>query len=362
MQVTETTPLERNHVYVIPPGHNLSAVDSHLRLAPLEVNRFERAPVDHFFRTLADSFDGRAVAVVLTGSGSDGAVGVRRIRERGGIVIVQDPAEAEFDGMPRSALESGAVDIVLPVAEIPQRILEIDGTRPRVRAPGEPERAGEGNREEESELVSRILTQVRLRTGHDFSRYKRSTIERRVERRMQLRGVEQPAEYLAVLRDSPHEAAALAEDLLINVTSFFRDRAVFEYLEREVIPSLFEGKGTTSRVRIWSVGCATGEEAYSLAMLLVEEASRRERPPQIQVVASDLHVRSIRYAREGLYPEAIAADVRPSGSSASSRRRTAATASARSCANGSCSRRITCCATHRSRTSTSSPAGTCSST
>jgi two-component system CheB/CheR fusion protein len=184
MQVTETTPLERNHVYVIPPGHNLSAVDSHLRLAPLEVNRFERAPVDHFFRTLADSFDGRAVAVVLTGSGSDGAVGVRRIRERGGIVIVQDPAEAEFDGMPRSALESGAVDIVLPVAEIPQRILEIDGTRPRVRAPGEPERAGEGNREEESELVSRILTQVRLRTGHDFSRYKRSTIERRVERRM----------------------------------------------------------------------------------------------------------------------------------------------------------------------------------
>ena len=223
-QVTETTLLELNQAYVIPPDHNLSALDSHLHLTPLEDQRRDRAPVDHFFRTLADSFDGHAVAVILTGTGSDGALGIRRIRERGGIVIAQDPTEAEFDGMPRSALESGVVDIVLPVAEIPRRILELEEARPLVRVKGESGRVEEGN----GELVPRILTWVRTRTGHDFSRYKRSTVERRVERRMQLLGVEQPSEYLEALRGSPHETAALADDLLINVTSFFRDRAVFQ--------------------------------------------------------------------------------------------------------------------------------------
>ena len=179
-QVTETTPLEPNHVFVIPPDHNLSAIDSHLRLTPLEAERRERAPIDHFFRTLGDSFDGNAVAVVLTGTGSDGALGVRRIRERGGFVIVQDPADAEFDGMPRSAIDSGAVDIVLPVAEIPRRILELEETQPRVVNATQRERPGETD----GDLVPRILTWVRTRTGQDFSRYKRTTVERRVERRM----------------------------------------------------------------------------------------------------------------------------------------------------------------------------------
>ena len=306
-QVSDNVALEPNRVYVIPPDRNLSAVDSHLRLTPLEKSRVTRAPVDHFFRTMAESLDGHAVAVVLTGTGSDGAQGIRRVRERGGFVIVQDPSDAEFDGMPRSAIDSGAVDIVLPLAEIPQRILELDGTRPSVRVPGEPERAPEGD----TDTVPRILTQVRIRTGHDFSRYKRSTIERRVERRMQLNRVEQPSDYLEVLRTSPQETAALADDLLINVTAFFRDRPVFEELERSVIPALFEGKGPENRVRAWSVGCATGEEAYSLGMLLLEEESRREHPPQIQIFASDLHEQSLRHAREGLYPETIAAEVSP---------------------------------------------------
>ena len=306
-QVTETTPLEPNHVYVIPPGHNLSAVDSHLRLTRVKDHRADRAPIDHFFRTLAESFDGRAVAVILTGTGSDGAQGVRRIREKGGVVIAQDPAEAEFDGMPRSAIESGAVDIVLPLAEIPRRIVELEATRPRMSAAAPAASAAEAERE----LVPRMLTQVRARTGHDFSRYKRSTIERRVERRMQVRGVEQASDYLEVLRANPEETVALADDLLINVTSFFRDRTVFEYLEQSVIPTLFEGKTQANHVRVWSVGCATGEEAYSLGMLLLEEAARHERPPQIQIFASDLHERSLRYAREGLYPETVAAEVTP---------------------------------------------------
>lgn len=306
-QVADNIALEPNHAYIIPPDRNLSAVDSHLRLTPLEKNRGSRAPVDHFFRTMAESLDGHAVAVVLTGTGSDGALGVRRVRERGGFVIVQDPSEAEFDGMPRSAIDGGSVDIVLPLAEIPQRILELDGTRPHVRVSDEAERASDGDRDP----VPRILTQVRLRTGHDFSRYKRATIERRVERRMQLHRLEQLSDYLEVLRESPQEVAALADDLLINVTAFFRDRPVFDELERSVIPSLFDRKGPDNRVRVWSVGCATGEEAYSLAMLFLEEASRRVRPPQVQIFASDLHERSLRYAREGVYPETIEADVSP---------------------------------------------------
>ena len=303
-QVTETTMLEANQVYVIPPDHNLSAIDSHLRLTPLEERRQDRAPIDHFFRTLAESFDGRAVAVILTGTGSDGAQGVRRIRERGGIVIVQDPTEAEFDGMPRSAVDSGAVDIVLPIAQIPRRILELEGTRPRVNTHSDGE-------ESDGEPVPRILTWVRMRTGHDFARYKRSTVERRVERRMQLVGVEQPSQYLQVLRENAEETSALADDLLINVTSFFRDRAVFEYIEREVIPVLFDGKGPDDRIRVWSVGSATGEEAYSLGMLLLEEAARHERPPHIQIFASDMHERSLRQARDGLYPDTISVDVSP---------------------------------------------------
>lgn len=304
-QVRETTPLERNHVYVIPPNHNLSAIDSHLRLTPLEAKRSDRAPVDHFFRTLADSFDGNAVAVILTGTGSDGALGVRRIRERGGIVIAQDPVEAEFDGMPRSAIDTGVVDIVLPVGAIPRRILELEETQPRVAGLAQPRTA----EETEGELLPRVLTLVRTRTGHDFARYKRSTVERRVERRMQLLGIEEPAVYLELLRGNQPETVALADDLLINVTSFFRDRAVFAYLERHVIPALFESKGPGGHIRVWSVGSATGEEAYSLGMLLLEEAARRDRPPQIQIFASDLHERSLRLAREALYPETIAADV-----------------------------------------------------
>ena len=304
-QVTETTLLEPNRVYVIPPDHNLSAIDSHLRLTPLEERRQDRAPVDHFFRTLADSFDGHAVAVVLTGTGSDGAQGIRRIRERGGVVIAQDPAEAEFDGMPRSAIDSGVVDVVLPVAEIPKRILQLEESRARVRVPSDADR----REAPDAEMVPRILTWIRMRTGHDFSRYKRSTVERRLERRMQLVGVEETSGYLDLLRGDTQETAALADDMLINVTSFFRDRAVFGYVEQHVIPALFENKGPGQRLRVWSVGSATGEEAYSLGMLLLEEAGRREQPPQIQIFASDLHERSLRQAREGLYPETIAADV-----------------------------------------------------
>ena len=304
-QVTRTLPLAPNHVYIIPPGQNLNTIDTHLRLSELEEKRSERAPIDHFFRTLAETHDGHAVAVVLTGTGTDGTMGLKRIKERGGLTIVQDPEEAEYDGMPRSAIASGLVDRVLPVAWIPAEILRIVQTRPRLTIPAE----GGDLDEDTRPLLQKIFTQIRARTGRDFSRYKRSTIMRRIQRHMQLRQTEQLEDYLGILRNEPTEVRNLTEDLLITVTGFFRDPAVFQGLEARVIPALFQHRNAEDTIRVWSVGCATGEEAYSLAILLLEAAAQHEAPPQIQVFASDLHEASLQKAREGYYPGAIDSDV-----------------------------------------------------
>ena len=307
-QVTETVPLETDRAYVIPPNANLSAIDTHLRLSELEARRRERAPIDHFFRTLARTHDGHSVGVILTGTGSDGTLGIREIKDKGGLTVVQDPGEAEYDGMPQSAIATGVVDQVLPLAEIPKAILGFARTSPRVTV--SEEEADEGA-EEEVRLLQKVFVQIRARTGRDFSRYKRSTILRRIARRMQIRRIEELDQYLELLRGEGDEVRALADDLLITVTSFFRDPDVFEALEKEVLPGLLEGRGADETVRVWSVGCSTGEEAYSLAILLMEVAARQDAPPRIQVFASDLHDKSLTKARHGFYPGDIAADVTP---------------------------------------------------
>ncbi len=306
-QVTETVLLEPEHVYVIPPGANLDTIDTHLRLSELERQRAQRAPIDHFFRTLASSHDGKAVGVILTGTGSDGALGVREIKERGGLTVVQDPGEAEYDGMPQSAIATGMVDLVLPVAGIAEAIVRFARTRPRLPLAAEGEELDAENRR----LLLNLFAQVRARTGRDFSPYKRSTLLRRIQRRMQLAQVEQLDAYLERLHEDGEEVRALADDLLITVTSFFRDPEVWKHLEAEVVPQLFVGKEAQDSVRAWSVGCATGEEAYSIAMLLAEEAARRAAPPRIQIFASDLHDHSLAAARQGLYPGEIESDVSP---------------------------------------------------
>ncbi|MBV8864840.1 MAG: hypothetical protein JO210_05510, partial [Acidobacteriaceae bacterium] len=303
-QVTDTTAMEPNTVYVIPPNANLSAIDTHLRLSKLEEQRRQRAPIDHFFRTLAATHDGHAVGVVLTGTGSDGTLGIREIKEKGGIIIVQDPNEAEFDGMPQSAIATGLVDLILPVADIFPSILRLVQTRPRVTTSEDAAAAGA-----EDDPLFKILGILRARTDRDFTQYRRSTLVRRITRRMQLNHLEDIGSYVVRLREHPEEARALADDLLINVTSFFRDPEVFETLSSRIFPGLFENKSAGDSVRVWSVGCATGEEAYSLAMLLVEEAGRRESPPRVQVFASDLHKHSLDRGREGFYPGDIETDV-----------------------------------------------------
>ncbi|MEX2530977.1 MAG: chemotaxis protein CheB [Gemmatimonadota bacterium] len=307
MQVGETVGMEANHVYVIPPGCNLTAVDTHLRLSDLEEDRSQRAPIDHFFKTLAETHPATAIGVVLTGTGSDGTFGLRRIREQGGLTIAQDPAEAEYDSMPRSAISSGVVDQVLPLSEMPDHIISFATTGPIVPVSDE-----DGALERDAQqTVREILTSVRTHTGHDFTRYKPATVLRRIHRRMQLKRIEDLGEYAECVDRDCEEARRFFDDLLITVTNFFRDPETFAVLERDLIPTLFEGKTEQDRVRAWSVGCSTGEEAYSLAILLLEHASRLDHPPTIQVFATDLHDASLQKAREGLYSDAIEADVSP---------------------------------------------------
>jgi two-component system CheB/CheR fusion protein len=306
LQVTETVELKPDCVYVIPPNANLSAIDTHLRLSPLEQRRIERAPIDHFFRTLAEQHDGHAIGVVLTGTGSDGTLGVKEIKLRGGLTVVQDPNEAEYDGMPQSAIATGFVDLVLPLSSIPGAVLRYARTEPRVPLGAD----GEAIHPDHRALLQKVLAQVRARTGRDFARYKHSTVMRRIRRRMQLRHIEELASYLQLLRQNPEEVKALADDLLITVTSFFRDPQVFARIEREIVPKLFEDRGPEEEIRIWCVGCATGEEVYSIAMLVLEEAGRRGgETPRLHVFASDLHDRSLQTARDGFYPGDIASEV-----------------------------------------------------
>lgn len=303
-QIVESFTPEPDHVYVIPPNKNLSAAeDGRVELAP----RDHHAPIDLFFRTLAETYGAAAIGIVLSGTGSDGTMGIRSIREAGGITIAQNPTEAEFPSMPKSAIQTGHVDLVLPVAEMPERIIDLkraDPQRPRT-APAP---------EDAVEPIARgplavVLRQVAKRTGRDFSGYKRSTVLRRVTRRMAFRKVDTLQEYARLLEQDASEADRLFQDLLISVSSFFRDPEAFAVLERDVIPQLFEGKDANDQIRVWVAGCATGEEAYSIAMLLLEHAETLQEPPQIQIFATDLDEAACRRARMGFYPGTIAADV-----------------------------------------------------
>lgn len=305
--------VQPNVAYVIPPGQELVTIDGHLRLKELRNDyKGRRVVVDLFFRSLADTHGPHAAAIVLSGGDGDGALGIKRIKERGGLTIAQDPDEADTPGMPRAAIETSMVDWVLPVHEIPHRLLSYfrqerilrlpseEGPQPALPAVVTPDLAESALRE--------VLVYLRTRTGCDFSYYKRATILRRIGRRLQVNGVDDIVGYLSFLRTHPGEAGALLQDLLISVTNFFRDRDAFAALEAE-IPSLFANKAHTESVRVWVPACATGEEAYSIAMLLLEHARTLDTPPPIQVFACDLDSDAIASARAGLYPEAIVADV-----------------------------------------------------
>jgi two-component system CheB/CheR fusion protein len=311
-QASDSQKVKPNRVYVIPPGKQLSVSNGHLWLADLAREHGRRMAVDLFFRSLADAHGPHATAVVLSGADGDGTLGVKRIKERGGLTIAQDPTEAEHDSMPRAAIDTGMVDWVLKAADMPRRILDYVARERRLLLPAEeeaPSAAGAPASAADLEKgLSEIINFVRTRTGRDFSYYKRATILRRLSRRMQVNALEDLRGYLGFLRTHPGEAGALLKELLISVTNFFRDRDAFAVLA-ERIPELFEGKTRSDTVRAWIAACATGEEAYSIAMLLVEHARTLEAPPGIQVFACDLDEDAVQNARAGFYPDAITADV-----------------------------------------------------
>lgn len=299
LQVDRRLQIEPDTVYVIPPNLRLLISDEAIETAAFDEPRGHRAPIDQFFRSLAKQH-GDGFAIVMSGGGSDGAVGVRAMRENGGLILVQDPEEAEYSSMPRSAIASGA-DFVLPVKEVATKLAELIQTKAHVNVQSL-ETASE-------ECVRQILALLRVRTGQDFTHYKRATVLRRIARRMKVTHCETLETYLAYLRDHAEELQALFDDMLISVTSFFRDRDAFAALGAQVVPKLFDDSDSDRTIRAWVVGCATGEEAYSIAILLLEEAARRGVRPEIQVFATDLDSDALRKAREANYPCAIAADV-----------------------------------------------------
>ncbi|RQS06143.1 chemotaxis protein CheB [Burkholderia sp. Bp8998] len=313
-QVTATMPIEKNHIYVIAPGTQLEMSDGCLRCSDRDRSEGAALAIDHFFRTLADAHDARAIAIVLSGTGSDGAAGLSRIKEAGGITLAQTPDDAEYAEMPQHAIATTHVDIVLPAVEMPQRLLDLWANARRIERqslelaqtdlnidrPGanDPERA-----------LSDILMHLRVRTGHDFRLYKRATVLRRIERRMQVNGQRDLLSYRDFLRNAPDEANALLADMLIGVTQFFRDREAFDFLEREVIASLFAPDSAEEQVRVWVAGCATGEEAYSISLLLARAREAAMSSQAIQVFATDIDEAAIVRARTGSYPLSIEADV-----------------------------------------------------
>jgi two-component system, chemotaxis family, CheB/CheR fusion protein len=303
-QVNGLVPAEKDHVYVIPPDRRLVMQDSHIDTAEFKEPRGQRSPIDYFFRSLARGHP-NSVGIILSGGGTDGAVGVKAIKQEGGLLMVQHPDEAEYESMPNAAIATGLADLVLPVMELAEKLVEFTRFRPPL-----PSDADDLS-EEQLEFIRRIIAHVHARTGHDFSQYKRSTLLRRIQRRMQIYGASTLEIYLDTLRQTPSEATALFNDILIGVTSFFRDREAWDKLAKQVIPQILKSQESAESVRTWTIGCSTGEEAYGIAMLLFEAFDRLEIHPQIQVFASDLDENAIRYAREGLYPTAIEADVSP---------------------------------------------------
>ncbi len=294
-----------NRAYIIPPNRDMAFLNGTLQLLEPAAPRGRRLPIDFFFRSLAQDQRERAIGVVLSGTGSDGALGVRAIKGEGGMVMAQSPESTEYDGMPRSAIATGLVDFELPPAEMPAQLIAYTA-----HAFGKPPLPATVPPRTESAL-KKVFVLLRAQTGHDFSQYKPSTIQRRIKRRMAVHQIETMDGYVKFIQQTPEEVEALFRDMLIGVTRFFRDPEAFRALEEQIIPRLFAGKGADAMIRIWAPGCSTGEEAYSLAILLTERQEALKKGFKVQVFATDIDSQAIAAARAGIYPASIAADLTP---------------------------------------------------
>ena len=306
MQVKQHTKVQPDCVYVIPPNKDMSISNGEFNLMAPAAPRGLRLPIDLFFRSLALNSGQLSIGVILSGMGSDGVLGLQAIKEAAGIVLVQDPATAKCEGMPRSAIDTGLVDIVAPAEELPAKIMAF-----LERTNQDSSQALLNNKDKNS--LGDIIVLLRAHTGHDFSLYKKNSICRRLERRMGIHQITSIKGYIQYMKDNPQELELLFKELLIGVTSFFRDVTSWDYLKNYALPALFERRHNSRELRAWIPGCSTGEEAYSLAMVF-QEAAQKLVPQwhyRLQIFATDLAQESIEKARQGIYSENIVADVSP---------------------------------------------------
>jgi two-component system CheB/CheR fusion protein len=298
--------IKPNNVYLNPPDKNVVIFKGAIQLMEPVKTGGINLPIDCFFRSLAEDRCDKAICIILSGTATDGTLGLKAVKGAGGLAIVQAPDSAKYDGMPRSAIDTGLVDLILPIEQIPRELLKylhhfyIEGPEGIHMIEGQ-----------FKDYIRKIFFQVRRATGHDFSNYKMNTIRRRIERRMAVLQVDKLPDYVRHIQENPEEIETLFKDLLIGVTSFFRDPEAFEFLERQVVPDILTNKPPDAAVRVWVVGCSTGEEAYSAAMLFSEALEKLQKPLNIQIFASDIDSEAIEHARLGTYPDSIAADVSP---------------------------------------------------
>ncbi|MBK5273994.1 MAG: PAS domain-containing protein [Desulfuromonadales bacterium] len=302
-EVEDGVVVQPNCAYIIPPNRDMAFLNGTLQLLEPSSPRGQRLPIDFFFRSLAQDQHERAICIVLSGTGSDGTQGVRAVKGEGGMAMVQNLESTEYDGMPRNAIATGLVDYILPPAEMAAHLIAYATHENAGRLALPLTKA--------DDALKKIFILLRSQTGHDFSQYKHNTTKRRIERRLAVHQLADPGEYVRFLQKTPGEVELLFRDLLIGVTSFFRDPAAFAELEAKAIPRLFADKPAGATIRVWICGCSTGEEAYSIAILLLEQMDKMQKHYMLQIFATDIDSRAIDQARSGLYPASIAADISP---------------------------------------------------
>jgi len=303
--VTDRLKVKPNCVYIIPPNKSMSILNDALHLfEPIET-RGLRLPIDFFFRSLADDRKDQSIGIVLSGMGSDGSLGLRAIKEQAGMVLVQDPTSAKFDSMPRNAIEAVMVDIIAPANDLPAKLISLTNKSFRVDT--------KQGLEKDTSSLEKIIILLRSQTGNDFSQYKKNTVYRRIERRMGIHQISKISSYVRYLQENPNETDILFRELMIGVTSFFRDTAVWDSLKDNAIPSMIAKLPHGYILRAWIPGCSTGEEAYSMAMIFKEvlEKANINKNLSLQIFATDLDNTAIEKARKGVYPANIVADVTP---------------------------------------------------
>ena len=303
LEVEDGMKVQRNQVYIIPPNFGMTISGGKLHLKEPSAPRGQRMPIDNFLRSLAKEQGEQSIGIILSGTGCDGTLGLRSIKGEGGLVMVQKPASAKYDSMPRSGLATGLVDYELPPAKMPEQLIKYVShafsTSSSISA--EPS--------DKSEMLEEIFVLLHNHTGQDFSRYKSTTIYRRIQHRMSVQQVKTIDRYVKYLQKSSEEVEKLYRDLLIGVTSFFRDPGAFDVLKKEAIPSIFSSAQESGVLRLWVPGCSTGEEAYSIAILIAEYQEKLNKSFRIQIFATDIDSNAISTARKGLFPASIASDI-----------------------------------------------------